>query len=179
MELRLKATEEKYGEVRLPRAVRLCRKCNFSNNEMMIILYVLTFQNTEEERERYFLYGDSHGVKVLYMCTVLDIPLLEIFDFLNPDRLHMQQGLFPNVQQNDILSSSLELDYDVYLALIGVDLKQKDFLKIDQTCLADVIFEEPEYKHFRQQVEEDKLKQLTAAAATCKKEECNNSYILC
>ena len=77
----------------------------------------------------------------------------------------MQQGLFPNVQQNYILSVSLELDYDMYLVLMGADLKQKDFLKIDQTYLADVIFEEPEYQHFRQQAEEGKLKRPAVTIA--------------
>ena len=151
-------TKEKYGEARLPRVVRLCRKYNLTDNEMMIVLYVVTFQHSEEQESNKNLFSTYHGVNMVHMCIILDIPFLELLNFLNQDRLHMQQGLFPNVQQSYILSVSLELDYDMYLALMGADLKQKDFLKIDQTCLADVIFEEPEYQHFRQQAEEGKLK---------------------
>ena len=134
---------------------------------MMIVLYVLTFQYREEQESKKTLFASYRGIEIVHMCIVMNVPFLELLSFLNQDRLHMQQGLFPNIQQSYVLSNSLEMDYDMYLALMGADLKQKDFLKIDQTCLADVIFEEPEYQHFREQADEGKLKQ--SAVTTAKK----------
>ena len=123
----------------------------------MIVLYVLTFQCREEKESKKNFFGFYRGIDMVHMCIVMDVPFLELLNFLNQDHLHMQQGLFPNVQQSYVLSNSLEMDYDMYLALMGADLKQKDFLKIDQTCLADVIFEEPEYQHFRRRGEAEAI----------------------
>ena len=138
--------------------IRLCRKYDLTDNEMMILLYALTFQHSEEQENKKNPFSTYRGVDIVHMCIVLDIPFLELLSFLHQDRLHMQQGLFPNVQQNFMPNVSLEIDFDMYLALIGGTVKQKDFLKIDQTCLADVIVEEPQYQHFCQQAEEEKRK---------------------
>ena len=115
----------------------------------------------------------SRGFNLNRMCAVLEIPFLELLNFLNQDRLHMQQGMFPNLQQlKSTYDTSFEMDYDTYMALMGVNLKQKDFLKIDQTCLADVIFEEPEYQHVCQQAKEEKCKQPNVTTGK-KKGKCN------
>lgn len=126
------------------------------------MFYVLSFQHNEEQENKKSPFINYRGIEIAHMSSVLDVPFLEIFQFLNQDRLHMQQGLFPHVQQSYVLNVSLEMDYDMYLVLLGADLKQKDFLKIDQTCLADVISEEPEYQHFREQVAEEKLNKQSA-----------------
>ena len=146
IDLRLKATEEKYGRIRLPRLVRLCCKYNLTSNETMIMLYILVNDLNENTR----CSNDINEISV-----TLSIPFLEVFSFLNQDRLHMQEGLLTDNEDGYALNDRLELDRDMYLALIGTDLKQKDLLKIDQTCLAEVILEEPEYQHFRQQIEEE------------------------
>lgn len=129
------------------------------------MLYIVIFQHNEELDSKKSPFSAYRGVDIVHMCIVLDIPFLELLNFLNQDRLHMQQGLFSNVQQNYMLTTLVELDYDMYLVLVGAGLKQKDFLKIDQTCLADVIFEEPEYQHFRRQAEEGKLKRPAVTIA--------------
>lgn len=148
--------------------MRLCRKYDLTDKETAMILYLLTYLYDEERDSNKSPYVSYQGVEAVHMCSVLDVSCLEIFNFVNPDRLHTQQGLFPNIMQNNILNLTLELDYDMYLVLQGASLKQKDFLKIDQTYLADVIFEEPEYCHLREQKEEEgKLKQ--SATATTKK----------
>lgn len=144
-------TEEKNGEVRLPRAVRLCRKYKFSANETEIMLFTLTTQAGIEREDRY----GGYGIDPISLCSFLDIPLQQILDFLDPERLHMQQGFFPDVQHSYILQSTLSYDTDVCKALMGADLKQNDFLKIEQTYLADIIAQEPEYQHFRDQATGD------------------------
>ena len=149
--MRLKLTEEKHGEIRLPRAVRLCRKYDFSANEMEITLFTLTMQAGIEREDRF----GGYGIDPISLCSFLDIPLQEVLDFLDQDRLHMQQGFFPDVQHSYILSSNLSYDTDVCKALMGADLKQNDFLKIEQTYLADIVAQEPEYQHFREQAEKE------------------------
>ena len=81
----------------------------------MIVLYVLTFPYREEKESKKNLFGSYCGIDMVHMCIVMDVPFLELLNFLNQDYLHMQQGLFPNVQQSYVLSNSLEMDYDMYL----------------------------------------------------------------
>ena len=146
IDLRLKATEEKYGRTSLPRLVRLCCKYNLTSNETMIMLYILV-NNLNE--------NTSCSNYINEISVTLSIPFLEVFSFLNQDRLHMQEGLLTDNEDGYRLNDELELDHDMYLALIGTDLKPKDLLRIDQTCLAKVILEEPEYQNFCQQIEEE------------------------
>ena len=89
-------------------------------------------------------------------CDCLDISPGEIVEFFDQDRLHMQQGLFLVLQLTFILSQKLHIDTDVWKALLGTDLKQRDFLKIEQAYLADVIAAEPENQCLRDQATQDK-----------------------
>lgn len=150
--LRLKVTEEKHGEVRLPRVVRLCRKFNFSETETELFMFVLARQAGIEREENTF----GVGIDPISLSTFLDVSLRDILEFLDQDRLHMQQGLFPDLQHTYILSQQLYVDTDVCKALLGADMKQSDFLKIEQTYLADVIAAEPENQHLRDQTVQDK-----------------------
>ena len=43
---------------------------------------------------------------------------------------------------------------------MGENLKQSDFLMIEQTCLADIIVQEPEYQHFCDQAGDDQSKNI-------------------
>ena len=158
--MRLKLTEEKNGEIRLPRAIRLCRKHKFSARETEITLFTLTMQSGIEREDRY----GGFGIDPISLCSFLDIPLQEVLDFLDQDRLHMLQGFFPDVQHSYILSSTLSYDTDVCKVLMGADLKQNDFLKIEQTYLADIVAQEPEYQHFREQTAagEEKIKRTSS-----------------
>ena len=63
----------------------------------------------------------------------------------------MQQGIFPDVQQSYILHSQLSFDEVSCKVLLGAPLKQNEFLKIDQTCFANVISEESGNEHLRLQ----------------------------
>ena len=165
-------TEEKHGEIRLPRVVRLCRKYKFSPKETEITLFTLTMQAGIEREDRY----GGYGIDPISLCSFLDVPLQEVLDFLDQDRLHMQQGFFPDVQHSYILSSTLSYDTDVCKALMGANLKQNDFLKIEQTYLADIVVQEPEYQHFRDQTGDDKSKKPEASMDT---EGSNITYIQC
>ena len=44
------------------------------------------------------------------MCRACDIKISEMVEFLNSDREHMQQGIFPDVQQSYLLHSALNFD---------------------------------------------------------------------
>ena len=144
IESRLKATEEQYTFVGMPRVVRLCRKFKFTENETKIAIYSLVAQSGYDREGRY-----SYGSDVLTTCHILDIPLQEILDFLDKDRLHMTQGFFPEIQDSYILSCSITYDSDFCKALMGSQLKSNEFLKLEQTYLADVIAEEPGNEHYR------------------------------
>ena len=80
---------------------------------------------------------------------------------MDQDRLHMQQGLFPSVERDYILSSGLRYEMEVCKVLMGASLKQNDFLMIEQTYLADIVAQEPEYQHFREDDESKKPEATT------------------
>ena len=61
----------------------------------------------------------------------------------------MQQGFFPEVQPAYILTCNITYDTDFCKALMGSQLKASEFLKLEQTLLADVIAEEPGNEHYR------------------------------
>ena len=142
---RLQVTEERLGTTSLPRIIRLCKRFKFNENETRIAITALVLQSGYDREGRY----SSYGPDVLSCCQFLDIPLQEMLDFLDPDRLHMQQGLFPEVQANYILTCSISYDTDFCKALMGSQLKANEFLKLEQTYLADVIAEEPGNEHYR------------------------------
>ena len=83
------------------------------------------------------------------ICRICKMTIKEIINFLNPDRTHMQQGLFPDVQQMYLLQSIISFDEISMRALLGANLNPAEFLKLDQTCLADVIVEESGNEHLR------------------------------
>ena len=83
----------------------------------------------------------------LFVCKNCDVCISEMVEFLSSNRLHIQQAMFPDVHQNLILHSNLTLDTVLCKVLVGVPLKQNEFLKIDQTCLGDVISEEAGNSH--------------------------------
>ena len=138
-------TEEKLGELHLPRIIRLCRKFKFTENEVKIATYALT---------RQFEYDDCFGkgrlgMDALSCCRVLNVPLKDMLEFLDKDRIHMEQGFFPEIEQSFILSCEITYDIDFCKALMCSNLKSNEFLKIEQTKLADVIAEEPGNEHYR------------------------------
>lgn len=141
---RLVATEEKLGETYLPRIVRLCKKYKFTENESRLATYALVCQCGYDRDGKY-----AYGVDVVSACQSLNIPLSEVFEFFDSDRQHMLQGLFPEVQQSYLLNSALTYDGDYCKILSGSQLKSEEFLKIEQTILADVIAEEPGKEHYR------------------------------
>lgn len=111
------------------------------------------------------LYGND----TLAVCKACDISIGEMVHFLDSDREHMQQGLFPDVQRTYILHSAIAFDEvsrsmnklvllettcthtcQVFSkALIGAPLKDNEFLKLEQTHLADIIAAEDGNTHFR------------------------------
>lgn len=97
-------------------------------------------------------YGLSSGLSTtaLSVCRICDLKMSELVEFLNQDRLHNQQGIFPDVQQTYLLHSSLNFDEVSLRVLAGASLKANDFLKLEQTCLADVVVEESGNEHFRE-----------------------------
>ncbi len=88
-------------------------------------------------------------VDISSICRICDMKLREIVNFLGQDRIHMQQGLFPEVQQSNLLNSSVSFSEIAARALVGVNPVPEEFLKLEQTCLADVIVEEPGNEHLR------------------------------
>lgn len=88
--------------------------------------------------------GIGFTTGVLQICRICDLKIAEMAEFLNSDRPHMQQGLFPDVQQSYLFHSVLKFDEVSIRALAGVPLKANDFLKLEQTFLADIIVEEGE-----------------------------------
>ena len=103
----------------------------------------------DSRRMTYGMMGMASGTGTFNVCRVCDMSIREIIDFLAQDRTHMQQGLFPDVQQMYLLQSNMTFDEISLRALVGADLKASEFLKLEQTCLADVILEESGNEHLR------------------------------
>ena len=82
------------------------------------------------------------GVNSLSVCKNCDVSISEMVKFLSSNRLHMQQAMFPEVNHSDVLHSLLSFDEISCKVLLGIPLKQSEFLKVDQTCLGDIISED-------------------------------------
>lgn len=145
VESRLKATEEKLGECYLPRIIRLCKAFKFSENETKLAIFALLSQGglDDEPKRVYHPYVGGSTSDCITACQFLDIPVVEVITFLSKERLHMEQGLFPDIQDSYILSSQIAYDGDFCRALMGSKLTSNEFLKLEQTQLAGVILEEP------------------------------------
>jgi len=114
-------------------------------NESRIAEYALVMQSGYDREGRF----GGYGIDVLSGCQFLAIPLQEMLEFLDRERKHMLQGFFPEVQDSYILTCNITYDFDFCKALMGSQLKATEFLKIEQTLLADVIAEEPGNQHYR------------------------------
>ena len=140
---RLEATKEKHGECYLPRIVRLCKRFKFTENECKLAIVTLIAQGglDDSPRRNYGPFGG--GIDCVTACQFLDVSIMELLAFLSKERLHIEQGLFPEVQDNSPLNSQLSYDGDFCSALLGAKLTANEFLKLEQTELAHVILEEP------------------------------------
>ncbi|KAL5457433.1 hypothetical protein EMCRGX_G034692 [Ephydatia muelleri] len=129
--------------------LKLARRYKFSDKETLVLVYVFTCQAADQQssitwRSSPFGGGGglSFGQDTISMCKACDIKISEMLEFLNADREHMQQGIFPDVQQSFLLRSAITLDECSCRALLGVALKGNERLKIDQTRLAEILAEE-------------------------------------
>ena len=143
---KLKVTEEAKGEKGLPRIVKLARRYKLSEKETTVLIYVFTSQVADQQainwRTSAFGGMGTFAQDTLSMCKACDIKIAEMLAFLSSDREHMQQGIFPDVQQSFLLRSAITLDECSCRALLGANLKGNERLKIDQTRLAEVLAEE-------------------------------------
>ena len=149
---RLEATEESEGESGLPRVVRLSRRLNLNKKESLTMVFVLVTHVFERSIGRFGRFNanqNMYGSDSLSVCKACDMTITEMIEFLSQDREHMKQGIFPDVQQNYIMSSALSYDDSSFKALLGITLRPNEFLKIEQTPLADIVAEEAGSKHLR------------------------------
>ncbi len=98
---------------------------------------------------RFLAGGGFYGNDTLSVCRACNIKIGEMVAFLSSDREHMKLGLFPDVQQSYLLHSAISFDEVSCKALLGTPLKENEFLKIEQTPLADVIAVEAGNEHLR------------------------------
>ena len=96
-----------------------------------------------------YAHSSIFASDTLSVCKNCDVRISEMVEFLSSDRVHMQQAMFPDVQQSYILHSQIAFDEVSCKVLVGVPLKQNEFLKVDQTCLGDVISEETGNEHLQ------------------------------
>lgn len=150
---RLEATEKVHGAVSLPRVIRLARRYKMSPVESEVLVYCLVC-NVARHRRPSFRFDDGSGMgylasDTLQVCRSCDIGIVELMDFLSMEREHMQHGLFPDIQASFTLHSSLTYEETVCKMLVGCSPKNSEFLRLEQTCLADVLAEEPGGEKYR------------------------------
>ena len=150
IDMRLEVTEKEKGEVALPRAVRLARKYKLSENEAKLFYYVLVDLAglyLDLKPQQHLLYG-GRALELTATCKVLDLSLLEVMEFFTSERKHMEDGIFPDINQTYILTSSIRLESEVGKALLGGKLSSSEYLKVDNTPLGDILAEEPGSEHY-------------------------------
>lgn len=148
-ELKLKVTEEKQGIEGLPRIIRLACRLKLSEKETTVLLYILAC-GTSGKGMAFPMRPGYFGNSTMELCQTCDLTVTEILQFLHQDRVHMQQGLFPDVHYMYILRSPVKFDDLTVKALTGLPLTANEFLRLEQTHLADVIAEESGNEHYRQ-----------------------------
>ena len=84
---------------------------------MYIKLYILSYNKVKCNESwilfrvgRFATLGVLYGCDTLAVCRACECKISEIVEFLNSDREHMQQGIFPDVQQSYLLHSALNFD---------------------------------------------------------------------
>ena len=143
IEARLVVTAEKLGECCLPRIVRVAKKLKLTANETKLAINILVSQCKFDRGGRYTAC-DCMG-----LCQSLNIPLKEFLTFMAKDRIHIEQGFFPDVMDSYIMTSAIEYDRDICRVLMGMPLRDEEVLKFDQTVLAEVIAEEPGNEQYK------------------------------
>ena len=134
----------------MPRILRLSKKFDFTKNEIKLAVAILVWQGGYYHPDAAAInFHDHYSADPVGLSVMLDIPLGEILVFLNMEREHINQGFFPDLQDNYLLNSNCAYDLDYFKALVGSQLKSEEFLKLEQTFLADVITEEPRKEHYR------------------------------
>eukprot|EP00800_Vazella_pourtalesii_P010699 TRINITY_DN2610_c0_g4_i1.p1 TRINITY_DN2610_c0_g4~~TRINITY_DN2610_c0_g4_i1.p1 ORF type:complete len:970 (-),score=246.43 TRINITY_DN2610_c0_g4_i1:85-2994(-) len=83
------------------------------------------------------------------LCKACDMTTTEFLHFLDQDRPIMQQGIFPEVQANYTLNCSLNIEEVILKGLIGAHLRTSEFMKLEQTSLAEVIAAEEGNEQYR------------------------------
>ena len=165
-ELKLKVTEEMLGSEGLPRIIRLARRLELSEKETILIVYIFTSQMHvlyTIGKESFSARSSAVWNSTSELCRVCEFSISEISDFFRNDRVHMQQGLFPEVKHAHILNTAVRFDDVPLRALMGLPLTSSEFLRIEQTHLADVIVEESGNEHYRQGVQQPKGMDDTAS----------------
>ncbi len=154
-EAKLRVTEAAKGEGGLPRIIRVCRKLHLNKKETLVMVFALCCQVCDARFSGASRFGrlmgssSFYGNDTLSVCKACDLRIGEMVSFLSSDREHMKLGLFPDVQQGYLLHSAITFDEVSCKALIGAPLKENEFLKIEQTPLADVMAMETGNEHLR------------------------------
>ena len=152
LERKIATTEAKLGEIGLPRVIRLARKYKFTDAEERVLVYsVMTSVSKYSVQSSRFAQDYSRYLlnDPLNVCKACDISLSTLLEFLSSEREHMKHGLFSEVQHSYILHSVLTCEEIVVKAIIGCRLLNAEFLRLEQTCLADVVAEEPGGERYR------------------------------
>ena len=152
-ELKLKVTEEMLGCEGLPRIIRLARRLELTEKETTVLMYILAC-GTSGKGAPYSMRPGFFANSTMELCHMCDLTITEILKFLHQDRVHMQQSLFPDIHHTYLLCSSVAFDDVTIKALMGIPLTSSEFLKLEQTHLADVIAEESGNEHYRQGVQQ-------------------------
>ena len=157
IESRLGATEEKHGYCCLPRIIRMCRKFSLSQNEARMAIYCLICQFSKQHKAKhveidhsYFSLEEHRSDNSIPISQYLDVPIMEVLNFLRKERQHMQKELFNIFKEDDIgFKFKITYDKDYSRILMGSKVTRNEFLKLNQNFLADIVSEEPGNEHLK------------------------------
>jgi hypothetical protein len=124
---RTQITEKTEGSV-LPRFIRMCRRYQLTDGEMLGLAFVVTCQSS-------MIFGLHElelksSIKELGAYSGLDSSL--VLNFVNPSKLIMKQGILEiDSTYNEIWGDSvIKMTPGVLQALLGSEISAEDFLKI-------------------------------------------------
>ncbi|KAI6657958.1 hypothetical protein LOD99_15675 [Oopsacas minuta] len=150
---KLNKTEEEMGEKALPRVIKLNRKYNLSDKESLALIFTTCIAVCQEGTPNNWAMGrnllDYLQPYQSALCKACDMTTTDFLHFLDQDRPIIQQGIFPEIQTNYTLNCTLNMDEVVLKGIIGAHLRTSEFMKLEQTSLAEIIAVEEGNEQYR------------------------------
>ena len=125
-----------------PRVLRVAKKLRLSGPETDAILYILSQQCGSSPP---FGHTTANALLPATVARFARLDAHQLMHFLSDSRAHIKQGLIGMTEQRLkglLLESRLTMSMEAVAAFSGVNLTEEQIIKLDKTCLCEVLLEE-------------------------------------